>query len=204
MSFSTFGSLSRCTLLDPLSFLHKYFLLSRLNYQSLTNKSCHWSIVQSNIYHFNTELILEKLTYIDDSVSIEKPHDSRLRVAGDTAAESCTVALLNNLRLGLGHEARLEPLGLVFNQLRSALPSGLHFTDSLNACHALWQLGLVDDAWLASCLQDAPGLVHTVQVGSSADVFPGVFRVDPAEVHGNVAEVKDGSETVLCNSKSLI
>ena len=137
------------------------------------------------------------LTYIDDGVSVEEPHDSRFRIASDSAAEPGTVSLLDNLGLGLGHEAGLEPLGLGFDQLRGSLPSRLHLTDPLNAGHALGQLRLVDDSGLASGLQDGSGLVHAVQVGCPADVLAGVLRVDPAEVHGDVAEVKDGSEAVL-------
>ena len=130
-------------------------------------------------------------------MSVEEPHDPGLRVASDSAAEPGAVSLLDNLGLGLGHEAGLEPLSLGLDQLRGSLPPRLHLTDPLNAGHALGQLRLVDDSGLAGGLQDASGLVHAVQVGSPADVLAGVLRVDPAEVHGDVAEVEDGSEAVL-------
>ena len=130
-------------------------------------------------------------------MTIQEPHDSGLGIAGDATAEPCTVTLLNNLKLRLGHEARLKPFGFILNQFRSSLPSGFHFPDPLNAGHTLGQLRLVDDSRFSGCLQNSTSFVHAVQVGGAADVLAGVLRVDPAEVHGDVTEVKDGSETIL-------
>jgi hypothetical protein len=140
---------------------------------------------------------LKSNAYIDDCVSIEKPHDSRFGIAGDSAAKSCTVTLLNNLGFRLGHETRLEPFCLVLDQFRGSLPSGFHLTDAFDTGHALGQLRLVDDSGFSGCLQDSAGFVHAVQVGGAADVLARVLGIDPAEVHGNVAEIEDGSETIL-------
>ena len=48
------------------------------------------------------------LTYIDDSVSVDEPHDPGLGVAGDPAAEAGAAPLRGRHRLGLRHEAGLE------------------------------------------------------------------------------------------------
>ena len=66
--------------------------------------------------------------YVDDGVSVQQPHDSRLGVAGDATTESGAFTLVDHLGLGLGDEARLESLLFRFDKFGSALPScGIFF-----------------------------------------------------------------------------
>ena len=75
--------------------------------------------------------------YVDDSVSVDEPHHSGLGVASHTAAEPGAASLLGLNSLGLGHEARLELLLLVLQELWGSLPAGFHLADLLDGHYAL-------------------------------------------------------------------
>ena len=81
------------------------------------------------------------------------------------------------------------------------LPAALHLPDALDAGHALGQLRLVDDAGPARRVDEAARLVAAVEVSGAAHVLTAVLRVDPPEVHGDVAKVVDRGEAVFCRLK---
>ena len=78
---------------------------------------------------------LYKSTYIDNSVSIQEPHDPWFGVASDPAAEPCNLAFCHCLGLRLGDKAWLESLILNLNQFRGTLPTTLHLPDALDGIH---------------------------------------------------------------------
>ena len=168
--------------------------------------------------------------YIDDSVAVEDPHDTGTRVAGDTAAETSPFAfhhldilglqdedglLLLHLSFGplVGHSSNLEKINLnkyfiqrsqISNNKKLPLPGGFHFADHFHALHSLGQLGIVDDAFTARRLDEGLGFIHAVLVGGSADVLAAVLWVDPTEIHGNVTEIVDGSESRLVGQRFAV
>lgn len=75
--------------------------------------------------------------------------------------------------------------------------------DLLQALHALWQLRIINDSRLSGRLDEGAGFVHAVQVGGAAQVFARIFRVNPSEVHSDVAEIVDWSEAILCKAKNI-
>lgn len=81
--------------------------------------------------------------------------------------------------------------------MKLPLPGGFHFTNALDALHALGNLRVVNDARLAGGLDERARLVLAVQIGGAAQVLAAVLRINPTEVHGNVTEVVDGREARL-------
>lgn len=77
------------------------------------------------------------------------------------------------------------------------MPGRFELPDLLYALHSLGKLGIVDDPRFSSGPDDGSGLVHAVQIGGTADVLAAVFRVDPAEVHGHVAEIVNRGEAIF-------
>ena len=143
-------------------------------------------------------------TYVNDSLSIEEPHDPWFRISGHATAESRNLSLANVLRFRFGNKTRFEPFSFRFDQIGRALPPWLHLADSFDTFHSLGKLGFVNNSRFPGCFDNSPGFVHAVSVGSTANVFPGIFRVYPTEVHGDVSEIVDGSETIFYEKKKKI
>lgn len=131
-------------------------------------------------------------------MTIDEPHNTWAWMTSDATAEACPFSLFDGDGVGRQHERRLHLLLLRLDLLlRNAVQVGFDLTDLLQALHALWQLRVVDDARFAGSLDEGASFVHSVQVGGAAEIFTGIFGVDPTEVHRDVTKVVNWHETVF-------
>ena len=143
-------------------------------------------------------------TYIDDSMSIKQPHDTGFGVTGDTAAESSNLSFTHVLHVRLGNKAWLEPFSFSLNEVRCPLPSRFHLTDFVNTGHSLGQLGFINDSRFARGFDNSTGLINTIGVGGTADIFTRILRINPSKVHGNVAKIENWCESILCEKQKNV
>ena len=137
-------------------------------------------------------------------MSIDQPHHPWFWITSNSAAEPGASTFGRAHCFRLGHKARLEFLGLCLQKLRGTLPARFHLSDPVDGHHALGKLGLIHDSCLARALDDGTGLVCTIEIGRSADVFTRVLRIHPAKVHCHITKVVDGSEASLWGKMRLI
>ena len=150
------------------------------------------------------KIVSDKIsTYIDNGVSIQKPHYSWFGISSNATTEPWAISFANFLRLRFGNETRLKFLSFLFDHIWSSLPSRLHFTDLVNASHALGQLRLIDNAWLARSSNNSSGFINSKGILGPADIFSWVFWIHPPKVHGYVTKVIDWSEPIFWKRKNI-